>query len=71
MWQIFAIVIGSGNPDSANEMSKGRISVERALQVFKFDRVVYENGPVEIGAAAMEPVLARESTDAECLEVFG
>ena len=57
--------------NSADEMTKGWISVERAFQVSKFNQVVYENGPVEIDAAAMKPILAYESTDAECPEVFG
>ena len=64
------IGVRRSNLDSADEMSKGWISVERACQEFKSDRVVDVNRPVKIDTAGTKPVLAYESTCGECSEVF-
>ena len=57
--------------DSANEKSKGWIFTERRLECVVCGLVLNVNRSKEMESAAMEPVLAYQSTDAERSEIPG
>ena len=72
-WLFFigaSTVVGSGSMDRANEVPKGWIFAECGPESVESRFVFDENRLKEIESAAMNPVLAYQSTDAERPEVI-
>ena len=57
--------------DGVDKISEVRFYVERSFQGGQRSFVLDVDGAKEVNAAAVQPVLAYESTDAERSEVFG